>query len=109
MGSTAVDITVYAFEAEALVHLRALVVHGARRDVDLYDTLLRQNAQLVVGAFSVDADGDIVVTHTIPAAAVTEETLDAFARGVINVLDVADHFDDFIQGRWGGQRTIDRG
>lgn len=129
MGSTAVDLTVYAFERDAVVHLRALVVHGARPDLDLYETLLRQNAKLVAGAFSIDADGDIAFTHTIPvlSAADTAKPSDSgsdgkardrprppitrasLERDVVNVLDVADHFDDFIQGRWGGQRTIDRG
>jgi hypothetical protein len=104
-GSTAVDTTVYAFGSDAVVHSRALIVHGAERDAHLLELLLRQNAKLVYGTFAIDGDGAIVFIHATPAAAVTS---DGLRRQIESMLEVADHFDDFIQGQWGGERTTDR-
>jgi hypothetical protein len=103
-GSTAVHVTVYALGEDAVVHMRAQVVRGGHRDEQLLDLLLRQNAKLVYGTFAIDAQGDIVFTHATPAVAVTRESLQ---RQLATMLDVADHFDDFIQGQWGGARAID--
>jgi hypothetical protein len=104
-GSAAVQTTVYAFERDAVVHSRARVVRGAQREAPLLELLLRQNAKLVYGAFAIDGDGDIVFIHATPAAAVTREGLQ---RQITSMLEVADHFDDFITGQWGGEREVDR-
>jgi hypothetical protein len=104
-GSSAVDITVYAVGPGAFVHLRALVVHGARRDQALADKLLQQNAVLLRGAFGLEADGDIVFVHSIPAAAISDQEL---RDVVVSMLGVADHWDDIIKDGWGGLVTADR-
>lgn len=104
-GSSAVDVTVYPVGPGAFVHLRALVVHGARRDQALAEKLLQQNAVLLRGAFGLEADGDIVFVHSMAAPAVTDEEL---RESVVAMLGVADHWDDIIKSGWGGLVTADR-
>jgi hypothetical protein len=104
-GSSAVDVTIYPVGPGAFVHLRALVVHGARRDQALAEKLLQQNALLLRGAFGLEADGDIVFVHSMAASAVTDEEL---RESVVAMLGVADHWDDIIKRGWGGLVTTDR-
>lgn len=72
---------------------------------DLMRYLLRENLDIVFGAFGVDDDGDIAFEHTIPAATIDKEELRA---SVMAVVFIADRYDEEITSGWGGLRATDR-
>lgn len=107
-GSAWVEVRIYPWGEEfkdTAINARSRVVTGAILEPGLLNFLLRENAQMRFGAFSIDAKGDILFEHTIVGSTCDPEELEA---SVVAVLEAADEYDDRIVERWGGERALDR-
>jgi hypothetical protein len=67
--------------------------------------LLRKNGSMMIGAFGLDDDNNIVLDYTLMGLTCDKPELRA---AVLGVLKTADDLDDEIVAKWGGQRAIDR-
>lgn len=103
-GSARVEVGVMPWRDTALIKIRALLIENARVDFDLLDFLLRENQQLDLGGFALDGAGGVFFQHTILGSGVSE---DVVRTSVQTVMLVADQYDDRIQQRWGGRRSVD--
>lgn len=105
-GSAVANVFVMPWgEDQAVVDVRAWVVMGAELTPELMKFLLLQNNQFMLGGFGIDDEGDIFLSHSLLANDLDKAEL----RASINAVKAtADHFDDEIQSRWGGQRMADR-
>lgn len=105
-GSTFASVVVYPWgDDEAIIVTRDCLVTGPELTTELMRYLLEENAGTVFGAFGIDEDGDIIFEHTILGSTCDKAELKHSIRAV---LEVADHYDEAIVNRWGGQRAIDR-
>lgn len=105
MGSAWVEVRVYPWQEDSVVNIRSTVVSGAKMATDLQTFLLRENAEMRFGAFSVNDAGDILFEHTIVGSTCDANELEA---SVLAVLAAADDYDDKIVERWGGKRALDQ-
>ncbi|MCS6860786.1 MAG: YbjN domain-containing protein [Abditibacteriales bacterium] len=106
VGSAVAQVVVYPWgDDDAVLCTRAYVVTGAELTPDLMYFLLRENADMRFGAFGVDSDDDIFFEHTIVGSTCDKNELKA---SVMTVVMIADHYDDQIVARWGGQRALER-
>jgi hypothetical protein len=88
----------------AVITTWAYVVSGADITADLMGYLLAENADLNFGAFALDADGDILLKHTILANTVDPDELKA---SVLGVALTADRYDDQIIAHYGGRTGLE--
>lgn len=106
MGSAWVQVAVVPWgDDDAVVQAWAWVITGVDMTPDLMKFLLNQNYNMRFGAFGVDQENDIMLSHSIVASHCDKEELKAT---VLAVLYTADQLDDEIMSRFGGQRAIDR-
>ena len=106
MNSALVEVFVYPWKGDdAVIHTRSYVVTGIELTQDLLDFLLRENAQMLFGAFGIDPNGDILFEHTIVGSTCDKLELEASVKAV---LDVADSYDDHIVEKWGGATALSR-
>jgi hypothetical protein len=92
-------------EDDATICTRAWCVTGAELSQELLKYLLRENADMRFGGFSIDGDDDILFEHTIVGSTCDKEEL---RSSVLAVANTADKYDDEIVKRFGGTRMIDR-
>lgn len=92
-------------EDDAVVNVWSWIVRDVEPTADLMHYLLRENRDMRFGAFSLDADNDIVFEHTIAGSSLDKDELRASIYAVISTADKAD---DEIVSRWGGRRATDR-
>ena len=105
MGSAWVEVHIYPWNEDAVINIRSTVATGTSLSPDLLNYLLRENAVLRFGAFSVSQQGDVLFEHTIVGSTCDPKELET---SVIAVLKTADDYDDPIVARWGGTRALDR-
>ncbi|RIK47372.1 MAG: hypothetical protein DCC58_00110 [Chloroflexi bacterium] len=106
VGSAWTNTTVIPWgDDDATICTRAWLVTGAELSADLLLYLLRENADMRFGAFSIDADDDILFEHTIVGSTCDKDEL---RSSVLAVAQTADAYDDEIVARFGGTRMIDR-
>ena len=106
-GSAYVTVLIWPNgEQDAWISIRSWIVTKIEQSPDLWQFLLRKNYDMTIGAFSIDDAGDILFEHTILGSTCDKAELRASVGGVGYV---ADKYDDEIVGRWGGQRSSDRG
>jgi hypothetical protein len=91
-------------ERDALVWFLSWVVRGARLDTELLTHLLKRNNQLSVGAFGVDDDGDICLTHSLLGSTLEQGEL---STTIMTLLLEADAADDAIRAEHGGVRALE--
>lgn len=104
-GSATVMVVVRPFgESEYCVECISHVVVGATLSDDLLKYLLRKNAELHFGGFSLLFDDTIAFSYTIPVANICKEEL---ATAVNAVAIIADYYDDEIVAMAGGRRAVD--
>ncbi len=89
----------------ATITTRSYVVTEVELTPDLMSFLLHENDRMRFGAFGVDKDDNIFFEHTILGDSVDKEELKS---SVTAVSLIANHYDDRIVERWGGQRMIER-
>lgn len=82
----------------------APVVAGAEMTQELAVYLLRENDGMRFGGFSLGGDGTIFFNHNVVADTIDKEELKS---AILAVVSTADHYDDEIKQRWGGQRVQD--
>lgn len=90
---------------DAVINSRSWVVTGAEMTLDLAKYLLRESFGMRFGAFSIDAEDDILFSHAILGSTADKEELRA---SIMAVLNVADAEDEPITSRFGGQKATDR-
>jgi hypothetical protein len=106
-GSSSVMIMVRPYtETDTMVELLSQVVTGATVTSELMHFLLRKNAELHFGAFSLLFDGTIVFSYSLPGSSIDANELEA---AVTSVAVIADHYDDHIVQMAGGKRHADLG
>ncbi|MGB7412937.1 MAG: YbjN domain-containing protein [Thermosynechococcaceae cyanobacterium] len=105
MGSAWVEVRLYPWKDDAMINIRSTVVSGANIDATLQTFLLRENADLRFGAFSLSESNDILFEHTIVGSTCDPQELEA---SVLAVLQAADDYDDKIVENWGGKRALDQ-
>jgi hypothetical protein len=98
----------YGVDAEA----PCFSVNAGSSRVDIWEfplgdesSIVSVRAGVVMGAFGLDKDGDIVFGLSLLAADLDESEL---REAVSAVKYYADHHDHEVQQRWGGQRFVDR-
>jgi hypothetical protein len=89
---------------EAVICTRSYVVTGAELTNELMQFLLRENCDMRFGGFGIDKEGDIIFEHAIVGSRCDKEELKA---SIFAVSSTADHYDDQIVERWGGQTALD--
>lgn len=112
-GSTRVEVVVHPYtwdmatgpQDDSLIILRGYVTRNTPLQPDLLTFLLHQNTTLPLGMFGITANNEIVFFHTIPAS--TCDSAHELTLCLAPVVDTADHFDDKIVARWGGDRAGD--
>lgn len=105
LGSAWVEVRIHPWRNDTVINARSKVVTGAELSLELRNFLLRKNADMVFGAFSLDAEGNILFEHTIVGSTCDPNELQA---SVMAVLETADEYDDYIVARWGGCRALDQ-
>ncbi|MEQ8168933.1 MAG: hypothetical protein ABRQ38_08560 [Candidatus Eremiobacterota bacterium] len=89
---------------EAIVLCRAAVVKGARLDEPLLYNLLRMNNKNVLGRFSIDEDGYILLDHVLLGSTLDEKEL---ITSIVHIGVIADEMDDLIIEEYGGITAVD--
>jgi hypothetical protein len=89
----------------SVVETYSWVVTGVEPTEELCLFLLKENADLLFGAFAIKDENNVIFKHSV-----TGDTLDPgeLANSVRAVLTLADQYDDEITRRFGGKRAVDR-
>ncbi|MDA3843785.1 MAG: YbjN domain-containing protein [Candidatus Kapabacteria bacterium] len=104
-GSTHVSIVVRHFlKGETIIESTANVVSGAEISQKLMNFLLRKNAQLHFGSFSLLFDDTITYSHSISGSNLDSNEL---ITSLSTVAFIADYYDDIIVENYGGKRSAD--
>lgn len=104
-GSSSVIVVVRPYtETDTMVELTAQVVTGATMSSDLMHFLLRKNAELHFGSFSLLFDDTIMYSYSLAGSTLDANELEA---AVTSVAVIADHYDDEIVAMAGGKRAAD--
>jgi hypothetical protein len=104
-GSAAATVDIQDWDEGSVVKTWSLVVTDLQPTPELYEYLLRLNADQQFGAFALDADNDIVLSHTIIGDTLDPEELRSSVEAIARS---ADRYDDEIVERFGGLRAKDR-
>ena len=104
-GSTVLEISIDPYEEDdAVIEVLAFCVQGAEPSFELQQELLRVNAELPIGAFSM-VDRDIFFSHSFLGRRLMPEQLIASLHAVANI---SDEFDERIVAKYGGETAIER-
>lgn len=104
-GSTIVEISIDPYgEDDAVVEIVAFCVYDVSPSIELTRELLRFNAELPMGAFSM-VGRDVFYSHAFLGRRLDPDQL---ISSLDNVAMVADRYDDEIVERFGGERALDR-
>lgn len=104
-GSSSVIIVVRPYtETDTMIEVMAQVVTGATMSADLMHFLLRKNAELHFGSFSLLFDDTIMYSYSLAGSTIDANELEA---AVTSVSVIADHYDDEIVAMAGGKRAVD--
>lgn len=104
-GSATATVDVQAWNDASVVRAWSLVVTDLQPTPELYAYLLQLNAGQRFGAFALDKDNDIVLSHALIGDHLDAEEL---RHSVEAVVQAADLYDDAILERFGGRRALDR-
>jgi hypothetical protein len=106
LNSALVEVLVYSWgEEDATINTRSYVVTETNLTPELMRFLLQENVKMQFGAFGADEAGNVLFEHTIVGSTCDRKELEASVKAV---LEVADEYDDYIVGKWGGKRALDR-
>lgn len=104
-GTTLLEIAIEPYlEDNAVIKVRAFCVQGVEPTPDLMAELLRLNAQIPLGGFSL-VDGNIFFDHGFLGRDLVAEQLVASLNSVATI---ADEYDEWIVERWGGATALGR-
>lgn len=103
-GSTVLEISIEPYQAdEAVIEILAFCVQGVEPSFELMQELLRLNAEVALGAFSL-VGHDIFYSHSFLGRRVPPEQLIASLE---NVATVSDEFDEQFVNRYGGETALE--
>jgi hypothetical protein len=101
-GSSRVMIIIRPFtDADTCIECMATVVSGATINEELLRFLMRKNAELHFGAFSLMFDDTICFAHSIAGKNADDNEI---ITSIQSVALIADHYDDEIIAMAGGKR-----
>ncbi len=104
-GSTVLEISIHPYEEDdAVVEILAFCVQGAEPSFELASDLLRFNAQLPLGAFSM-VGRDIYLSHSFLGRRLRPEQLIASLDAVASI---SDEYDEQIVASYGGETALER-
>jgi hypothetical protein len=104
-GSTVLEISIDPYEDDdAVIEILAFCVQGVTPTFDLTEELLRLNAEVPLGAFSM-VGPDIFFSHSFLGRRLRGEQLIASLGAVASI---ADDYDDRIISKYGGETALER-
>ncbi|MBV8519331.1 MAG: hypothetical protein JO197_18205 [Acidobacteria bacterium] len=104
-GSTVLEISIDPFEEDdAVIEVLAFCVQGVEPTFDLAQELLRLNAEVPLGAFSM-VGGDIFYSHSFLGRRLRPEQLIASLDSVANISDL---YDERLVAKYGGETALER-
>ncbi|HEX8172983.1 MAG TPA: YbjN domain-containing protein [Thermoanaerobaculia bacterium] len=104
-GSTVLEISIDAYEEDdAVIEILAFCVQGVETSFELMQELLRLNAEVPLGAFSM-VEGDIYYSHSFLGRRLRPEQLIASLDSVASISDL---YDEKLVARYGGQTALER-
>jgi hypothetical protein len=104
-GSTVLEISIEPYEEDdAVVEILAFCVQGVTPGIELMRELLKLNAEVPIGAFSL-VDTDVFFSHAFLGRRLRPEQLMASLDSVANTSDT---WDERIVARHGGETALER-
>lgn len=104
-GSTVLEISIDPYDdEEAVIEILAFCVQGVEPSFELMQELLKLNAQVPLGAFSL-VEGDIFFSHSFLGRRLRGEQLIASLDSVASISDL---YDEKLVARYGGQTALER-
>ncbi|HEX2120103.1 MAG TPA: YbjN domain-containing protein [Thermoanaerobaculia bacterium] len=104
-GSTVLEISIDAYEEDdAVIVLLAFCVQGVEPTFELMQELLRINAEVPLGAFSM-VDRDIFYSHSFLGRRLRPEQLIASLDSVASISDL---YDEQLVAKYGGETALER-
>jgi hypothetical protein len=104
-GSTVLEISIDPYEEDdAVIEILAFCVQGAEPTFELMAELLRLNAEVPLGAFSM-VEQDIFYSHAFLGRRLRPEQLIASLDMVASVSDL---YDERLVARYGGETALER-
>jgi hypothetical protein len=103
-GSTVLEISIDSYEEDdAVIEVLAFCVQGVEPTFELMSELLRLNAELPLGGFSV-VGRDVFFSHAFLGRRMQPEQ---FIASLENVATVSDEYDEKLVASYGGETAID--
>ena len=104
-GSTVLEISILPYEEDdAVIEILAFCVQGVEPSFELMQELLRLNAEVPLGAFSVVAN-NIFFSHAFLGRRLVGEQLIASLESVATI---SDEWDEKLVARYGGETALER-
>lgn len=104
-GSTVLEISIDPFEEDdAVIEILAFCVQGVEPTFELMHELLRLNAEVPLGAFSM-VGNDIFYSHSFLGRRLRPEQLIASLDSVASISDL---YDERLVSRYGGETALER-
>ena len=104
-GSTVLEISIDAYEEDdAVIEILAFCVQGVEPTFELASELLRLNAEVPLGAFSM-FDRDIFFSHSFLGRRLRPEQLIASLDSVASISDL---YDEKLVAAYGGETALER-
>ena len=104
-GSTVLEISIGAYEEDdAVIEILAFCVQGVEPTFELMTELLRLNAEVPLGAFSLVGQ-DIFYSHAFLGRRLRPEQLIASLDSVASISDL---YDEKLVSRYGGETALER-
>ncbi|MCC7430791.1 YbjN domain-containing protein [bacterium] len=102
-GSTVVQLVVRPWdEEETIVECLCYVVYGAKITEELMNFLLKENAKMHFGGFSLAFDNTIIFSHSVAGRNLDENELKITVE---TVSKISDYYDDVIISQFGGMNA----
>ncbi len=104
-GSTVLEISIEPYEEDdAVIEVLAFCVQGVEQTYELMAELLRLNAEIPLGAFSM-VDTDIFYSHSFLGRRLRPEQLIASLDSVASISDL---YDERLVAKYGGETALER-
>jgi hypothetical protein len=104
-GSTVLEISIDPYqEDDAVIEVLAFCVQGVEPSFELMQELMRVNAEVPLGAFSMSGE-NVFFSHSFLGRRLRPEQLIASLDIVANV---SDEYDEKLVAKYGGETAIDR-
>lgn len=103
-GSTVLEISIDPFEEDdAVIEVLAFCVQGAEPTFELMQELLRLNAEIPIGAFSM-VGKDVFYSHSVLGRRLSPEQ---FIASLDSVASISDEYDEQLVSRYGGETALE--